>query len=440
LKTTLPVLLLAIGGGWFASRSNRLRAVYTESTLATLAILAVSMTSTLDLGVRYVLSAYVPMALAATAAAMALLESSRRGWRVAGIALVAAQGVVSIAAHPDYLPYFNALAGQEPGRYFVDSNLDWGQDLLRLKRVARRLQIERIGLAIPGNRTSNDEFNAIGLPPNYGIQPFNPQNGWIAVGEHFYRVDGKGWHWLDAFPMRRIGTSIRLYHVPKGAIRIDEPSTEEVLLPIAGTQGEIGAAGGARWRVDQTVVNNGTGRVRLSRTNCPGAAACEFDVASGQSIRIEGPDPIRPFIYVSVPRQAINDITFTTVARRVDQNVPGSEIIVPAIRKSQFRLRTIEFDDIPFSRTRRLNLRIYSQPGNAWVNAKIRIADGRGFVAERAVPIYSTGYYTHGDLGSLFPSIPANDETMHVTIEVADPSWAFITSTGNDRATVHLPK
>ncbi|MGZ4809634.1 MAG: hypothetical protein ACXV7D_09945, partial [Thermoanaerobaculia bacterium] len=441
MKTTLPVLLLAIAGGWFAWRSDRFRSVYVESTLAMLAIIAVSMTSTLDLGARYVLPAFLPMTLAATAAAMALLESSRRPLRIAGVAALAAQGIVSIAAHPDYFPYFNLLAGREPGRYFVDSNLDWGQDLLRLKRVARHLEIDRIGLAIPGNRASNAEFDAIGLPPSYGIQPFNPRSGWVAVGEHFYRVERSGWRWLDAYPMTRIGTSIRLYHIPSNAPAVVERDVlaEEVLLPIAGS-GETGAAGGARWRVDQTVQNRGATRVRLSRTNCPGAAACDFDVNPGQTVRIEGADPIRPFIYVSVPRKAIGNISFATVARRADRNLPESEIVVPAIPKSQFRQHTIEFDGIPFTGEGRLNLRLYSQPDNAWTTAKIRIASKRGVVAERVVPIYVTGYYTHGDFASLFPGIAAKGERMHVTIEVADPSWAFITSTVADRSTVFLPK
>jgi len=443
LKTTLPVLVLTIGGGWFACRAERFRWTFVESVLAALAIIAVAIPSTLDLGVRYVLPVYVPMTLAATAAAMALLEISRKAIRLAAVLLLALQAVVSIAAHPDYFPYFNALAGNEPGRYLVDSNLDWGQDTLRLKKAARRLRIERIGLAIPGNRTSNEEFDAIGLPPNYGISPYNPRHGWLAVGEHFYRVDRDGWRWLDAYPMQRIGKSIRLYHIPKGAPgtqELEKPS-EQVLLPIAGTEVEQGAPGGARWRVDQTVQNRGTQSVHLSRTNCPGSAACEFDLAPGQSQRIAGSDPIRPFIYVSVPHDVIDDIAFTTVARRVDRNVPGSDLVVPAVRKSEFRERKVEFDAVPFSRTQRLNLRLYSEAGSASTTATIRVAGDRGVVAERIVPISITGYFTHGDFASLFPGIVAKDKGMHVTIDAGQPSWAFITATDAEgRSTVYLPK
>ena len=43
----------------------------------------------------------------------------------------------SLAAHPDYLAYFNALAGDDPERIVVDSDLDWGQDI---KRLGQRLR------------------------------------------------------------------------------------------------------------------------------------------------------------------------------------------------------------------------------------------------------------------------------------------------------------
>ena len=42
--------------------------------------------------------------------------------------------VDGIVAHPDYLPWFNGFA-RDPAAILNDSNLDWGQDVLRLVRV-----------------------------------------------------------------------------------------------------------------------------------------------------------------------------------------------------------------------------------------------------------------------------------------------------------------
>lgn len=43
--------------------------------------------------------------------------------------------VESASIHPDYLAYFNVLAGgpQNGQHYLIDSNLDWGQDLKKLR-------------------------------------------------------------------------------------------------------------------------------------------------------------------------------------------------------------------------------------------------------------------------------------------------------------------
>ena len=39
------------------------------------------------------------------------------------------------------MAYFNPLAGREPGHALIDSDLDWGQDFLLLKRELRARQI-----------------------------------------------------------------------------------------------------------------------------------------------------------------------------------------------------------------------------------------------------------------------------------------------------------
>src|SRR5207237_6542501 len=73
LKTTLSFFALLIAG-CFVARKNR---AFGESLAAAAAVIAVSMTSHLDLGVRYVLPAYVPLTVAAAAATVALLEPTR---------------------------------------------------------------------------------------------------------------------------------------------------------------------------------------------------------------------------------------------------------------------------------------------------------------------------------------------------------------------------
>lgn len=206
-KTALATLILAVAG-FFVAR-NRL---FVSAVAAVIAILITAMPAKLDLGIRYVLPLYVPLTIAAAATALAMLGSARKPVRIAALVLLAWQTIASAIAHPDYFPYFNELAGRQPGRYFIDSNLDWGQDLLRLRGVVREEKIDRIGIYAAGLH----DYDKLGFAGWFQVEPWLPTQGWVAVSEHMYRMlqpDGGFW-WLRGRKYRRIGTSIRLYYVP----------------------------------------------------------------------------------------------------------------------------------------------------------------------------------------------------------------------------------
>jgi hypothetical protein len=61
-----------------------------------------------------------------------------RRWRPAaaiGAVLLAAHAAESLSAYPHYLPFFNTAAGGPSAgpRYLSDSNVDWGQDVKKLR-------------------------------------------------------------------------------------------------------------------------------------------------------------------------------------------------------------------------------------------------------------------------------------------------------------------
>ncbi|HMB04285.1 MAG TPA: glycosyltransferase family 39 protein [Isosphaeraceae bacterium] len=120
-------------------------------------LVVMSVCTNINLGLRYVLPIFpylfistgklVPWAAGLTRAA------ARRGASaILGVAIVGTVGAVT-AIHPHYLAYFNVVSGG-PARgseHLVDSNLDWGQDLVGLRRWMRdRAAGERIGLAYFG--------------------------------------------------------------------------------------------------------------------------------------------------------------------------------------------------------------------------------------------------------------------------------------------------
>lgn len=204
LKTTLATLLLLAAGLIVAPRNR----MFVETMAVAGAILGLSMTTHVDIGVRYILPIYVPLSIAAAIAVLAMLHDRRRFVRVAASVLLSCHLIASIAAHPDYLAYFNIAASPDPSRYLIDSNLDWGQDVLRLRNEVRRLKVDSLGVAVFGPA----DFARLGFPPTFHADADVPTHGWIAVSDQSYRWSRPygGWRWLDPKKCHRVGKSIRL--------------------------------------------------------------------------------------------------------------------------------------------------------------------------------------------------------------------------------------
>jgi hypothetical protein len=97
--------------------------------------MASSVASHINIGVRHVLPVYAP-ALVLCGAAGLWFSSAFRLARVAAAAMLVLLAAETAMAWPNYLAYFNPLAGGTSNGYkhVVDSSLDWGQDLPALKR------------------------------------------------------------------------------------------------------------------------------------------------------------------------------------------------------------------------------------------------------------------------------------------------------------------
>jgi 4-amino-4-deoxy-L-arabinose transferase-like glycosyltransferase len=208
-KTPIPFLIFAVWGiGCALLARSRLQLAYAGVALM---ILGIGMTAALNMGIRHLLPIYVPLSILAG-------HGSMEAWRRASSAftrtvLVALAvwlfGGVALA-HPDYLPYFNELAPENPAYIAVDSNLDWGQDAGRLARTARELNIETLHVAILA--TLRFELYGVHAVP---MEPYVKKTGWVAVSETRLALEPDGYRWLSVYrPVRRIGKSIRLYFIP----------------------------------------------------------------------------------------------------------------------------------------------------------------------------------------------------------------------------------
>ena len=217
-KTPLAFLILT-GVGLILLRQGRGANTRDAWLLAISAamILLVCMTSKVDLGLRYALPVYPLLAILAGFGAAALWNwSPRILTRAALVSLLAWQVFSCLYIHPDYLAYFNELAGPHPERILVDSDLDWGQDLLRLADALRARRVEEVTIGYHGTALLEKH----GLPPFRRLVPYQPTTGWVAIsltklkiGEFQGRADA--YSWLEAYrPVALVGRSIRLYYVP----------------------------------------------------------------------------------------------------------------------------------------------------------------------------------------------------------------------------------
>jgi 4-amino-4-deoxy-L-arabinose transferase-like glycosyltransferase len=136
-------------------------------------LFVMSFLTDINLGLRYVLPAFPYWFVLASAASCWL-----RAGRMAATAVLVpiAWNIVACVAisHPHHLAYFNELAGGRTGGHghLLDSNIDWGQDLLGLGRWMREHRPgERVGLAYFGNvdpsilNASGDGFEFRLAPP-----------------------------------------------------------------------------------------------------------------------------------------------------------------------------------------------------------------------------------------------------------------------------------
>ena len=183
IKTPIPFLLLAIAG----IRKNRTTAI------VALVILLAAMTSHLNLGVRYLLPIYVPLAI--------LAASYRWPAVILGVWLA----INSFYAHPDYLPWFNAFAGKHPEHIVLDSNFDWGQDVLRLRDECAKRGVGDIGVKL----FTLADYQRLGMPHTHAIDPDHADNGWVAISEG--EIIPRPFPWLDGRPFTHVGKTIRLY-------------------------------------------------------------------------------------------------------------------------------------------------------------------------------------------------------------------------------------
>jgi 4-amino-4-deoxy-L-arabinose transferase-like glycosyltransferase len=200
-KTPLSFFLAFIIGCLHSGKKN-------APLLAAAGILAVSMTSNINLGVRHVLPLYPLLAIPAGYGLVWIWQSKARF--VAPL-LVLWQLWGFVTSHPEHIAYFNELAGSRPEYITNDSDFDWGQNILLLDKALQSNGIDTFFLCARKDAI----FNARILLDARVLQcPYYPVSGWIALSRAFRIQHEDNFTWLaEHQPVQPIGQTMDLYYI-----------------------------------------------------------------------------------------------------------------------------------------------------------------------------------------------------------------------------------
>jgi hypothetical protein len=119
----------------------------------------------------------------------------------------------SLAVFPHSLSYFNeAVGGPNSGhRYLLGSNLEWGQDVLLLKKwIDEHPECQPVFIA----QSSYYDIETIGIKSDVTLKNLT-SSGWYAIGvNNLYKNKEEYHRFLDDQPVAKIGYSIYIYRIP----------------------------------------------------------------------------------------------------------------------------------------------------------------------------------------------------------------------------------
>lgn len=244
VKTPLPTLLFLIIalGMLFHRRTtspDRKKALFL--LLPSLLFFTLSLTSRLNIGYRHLLLILPPLYIFIAGMVFKVglrhfgaahdRSVQQRLRQVAPFGLTVLLLLSTLAIHPHYLSYFNRLAGGPDAGYriLVDSNVDWGQDLLRLKEWMAEKDVDSVNLSWFGSADPayyDIQYRPLpGLPRHFDLWwnvPFDtdpPEPGVYAISvsniwELPLQDDKHVFSWFRSNPPDdRVGYSILIYDV-----------------------------------------------------------------------------------------------------------------------------------------------------------------------------------------------------------------------------------
>jgi hypothetical protein len=223
LKTPIPLVAVSIlaVGAWLVGK-GRGRREYCVFFPVLLIFVSNSLFNSLQIGVRHVLPVYPLLFVGASpwiVAPLRLRRASIAGALGTVLVCVGALWLVggTLRVAPRYLQYFNEIAGGAEGghRWLIDSNIDWGQDLIRLREYIAREGLPGVYLAYFGRvdpRVYGIRFAPLERGRSHGVAVVSAS--FLMGRPYFWYLGGRmrwvpsgTYTWLqDLEPIARVGS------------------------------------------------------------------------------------------------------------------------------------------------------------------------------------------------------------------------------------------
>jgi len=195
LKTTIPFLLASIGGLVWAviEMIKRKRFVLLYALVPSVLYLGLTLTSHLDIGVRHLLPMFPFVAITGAGFLATLIDLAKQHDRRLGVALaivlLGPSLAIAIVTFPNYLTYFNPLAGgmDHGWEKLSDSNVETGQEVKPLANYLKARGQNRVtGIMVGGEFL---RFYGVELEDFAGWEeedndqsPSEPDTDYVAIG------------------------------------------------------------------------------------------------------------------------------------------------------------------------------------------------------------------------------------------------------------------
>ncbi len=234
VKTPLPTLILLVIG--VISLLMRHRRAEASSWFPPLLFLLAAMFGGLNLGYRLMLPV-LPFAL--MIAGQGAMSLAPKRWRTGLLFALLLWLVIDVGAmRSNTLAYFNSLIDRSHDyNVLVDSNLDWGQDLIALRDWQAAHPIDRLNLAYYGSARPEASGLDVNLLPSFTLNDYGTEidgftadalkPGWYAISVSTLQLGllYSRWNLYAPFreltPVDRVGRSFLIYHLAYPATEID---------------------------------------------------------------------------------------------------------------------------------------------------------------------------------------------------------------------------